>query len=103
MSLRIFPPAISIVLLHCFALHSATVAEEVLYGITSKELLVINPSDPSDVTVVGPTLVPSNLFPFSLTHDKKNDRLVGLAWEMLESLRSASPGRLNEYRTLVRR
>ena len=54
---------------------------EVLFGVTETDLVTIDPSDPSNVSVVGPHGFPAGVLPFDLAYHPVDDILYGMTTE----------------------
>src|SRR5882672_11055784 len=63
-------------------LTSPALAAETLFGVTGTNLVTIDPTNPANVTVIGPHSLPAGAGIagiFELTYDPLTDRLLGLA------------------------
>jgi hypothetical protein len=56
---------------------SSASAAEILYGVTGTNLVTIDPTNPANVTVVGPHLLAPGAITGNLTYDPVTDRLIG--------------------------
>src|SRR2546423_1666690 len=56
---------------------STASAAEILYGVTGTNLVTIDPTNPANVTIVGPHLLAPGSITGELTYDPVTDRLIG--------------------------
>ncbi|HUT13651.1 MAG TPA: hypothetical protein VMY42_24400 [Thermoguttaceae bacterium] len=66
---------------HVAAGRHGDVRAQRLFGVTETHLVTIDPSDPSNVSVVGPHNFPAGVIPFDLAYDPVKDILFGVTTE----------------------